>query len=83
MSSRESRARKLARKARNAAKARDPSRPEPPSSYPLARWLTFVGRGHRIEFVPLGIVVNATTPEEMVLATSAEIVRRTKNAGEN
>ena len=49
----------------------------------LARWRSFTHRGTKIEFVPSGIVVEATTPDELREKTEQEIVRRTKDEHEN
>jgi hypothetical protein len=49
----------------------------------LARWRHLTGRAIRIEFLMSGITVRATTPEELVDATDAEIVRRTRNQPES
>jgi hypothetical protein len=49
----------------------------------LARWRSFTHRETKIEFVPSGIVVKASTPAELVEETEAEIVRRTKDEPKN
>jgi hypothetical protein len=49
---------------------------------PYARW-RFTHRGTPIEYVLSGVVVNAETPEELVVETDAEILRRTENERPN
>lgn len=44
---------------------------------------TSVHRGTVIEFVPSGIIVEATTPEELSAATDVETMRRSRHATQN
>jgi hypothetical protein len=64
-------------------KGLQPAPPEEPPKDRLAKWRRFTHRGTAIEYVPSGIVVDATTPAELVSETDAEILRRTKNDPEN
>lgn len=50
---------------------------------PLARWMSFMHRGTTISFVPSGITVVASTPEELVAETETEILTMTDLKSEN